>query len=476
MAKPVSLVLGLILLGAVLAAAAPTEFDTDVDGLQTLLHSSKYTFVIFHGHDCPYCDFLRTSMGQLSEELGETYPGLKFSLVNAEAFHDVRKKHSIESYPVGKLFAGPTFFNFFIQRLSRENIRAFIEDTLGKKATPIEISSDKAYVKYNNLDYALVFAMPEIGETERAFAQAVQDLFPQTPLFYTQTGSKWDKLLFKDKPETKKFRMYFKRDFDEGDKSFARKEMFDPEDLAATLRRIKDPRIALITRMHSDEIFSGLHPGLVVFDKDLHSEKIATLTKVLLANPFAGVPLKTNGTDPYSEAFLNHLGVRESDFPTLRIIGVGGGKISKFKYEGDWSEKDLIQWLRKFKESQLTTYLKNAPKAAPSASKVGTWNRDQYLENIEDTENVLVVGFVARWCPKCHGFHELLEKTREKLRDKKSFILATVDLDMNDIDGLDHVKLPLIHIIQGGQPRTYEGELDAAALATELNGIMTDEL
>lgn len=277
---------------------------------------------------------------------------------------------------MAKLFAGPTFFNFFIQRLSKEQIQAFIEDTLRTKANPAEIASDKAYVRYNNLDYALVFAIPEIGAAERAFAQQVQDLFPTVPVFYTATASKWGRLLFRDKPEEKGFRMLFKRDFDEGDKSFARREMFDPEDLAATLRRIKDPRIATITRQHSDEIFSGLHPGLILFDMDPNSQHAATLTKVLLETAFAGIPLKTNGTDLYAEAFLNHLGVRPEDMPALRIIGISGGKISKFRYEGDWSEKDLAAFLKAFKESKLPTYLKNAPRppTPPPACTPGTAN------------------------------------------------------------------------------------------------------
>lgn len=470
--------LSLLFWGLILAAAvraAPSEFDYDEDGLHSLLAESKHTFVIFHGHDCPYCEHLRNVMGQLSDETRDVHD-VRFAMVNAEAFHNVRKRHAIESYPVGKLFAGPTYFNFFIQRLSKEEILAFVEETLGTKATATLIDSDKTYVRFNNLDYALVFAMPEVGPKERAFAQAVQDLFPKVPVFFMATGSKWDGFLFKDKPEEKKFRMFFRRDFDEGDKSFARKDMFDPEDLAATLRRIKDPRLGLITRQRSDEIFSGLHPGLVLFDSDLNSQRVSVLTKVLLENPFTGVPLKTNGTEIHAEAFMNHLGVRKEDFPTLRIIGVGGGKISKFRYEGDWSEKDLASFLKKFKESKLSTYLKNAPKAAPSASKVHTWNRDEYLAALEDTENVSVVIFVAKWCAKCHGVKEMLEKAREEVRDRKAFVFATVDLDMNDIDGIDITKTPLVHIVVGGAVREYQGGLDVGELAYHLNAIKTDEL
>lgn len=470
--------LGLFLLGLAtnVTADVPTEFDLEEESFHSLLQNSKFTFAIFHGLDCGYCDHLRTVMGELSEELGPKYPDLNFALVNAEAFHNIRKKHSIEKYPVGKLFSGPTYFNFFIQRLSKEQIRAFIEETLSQKSTPVEISSDKSYVKYNNLDYALVFAVPEIGEAERSFARDVQDLFPKVPIFYVQTGSKWDSLLFKDKPESKKFRMHFKRDFDEGDKSFARKEMFDAEDLAATLRRIKDPRIALITQTHSDEIFSGLHPGLVLFDKDINSRNVAVLTKVLLEHPFHGVPLKTNGTDPYADAFLNHLGVQETDFPALRIIGVGGGKINKFKYEGDWSEKDLANFLKKFKESRLTTYLKNAAKIAPSTSKVNQWNRDQYLESLEDSENIKVVGFVAKWCAKCKAIQQLFEKTREQINDKKSFVFAVVDLDMNDIDGVDLSKAPVIQVIQGSNIREFTGEHTPEELSYHLNPLIAGEL
>lgn len=51
-----------------------------------------------------------------------------------------------------------------------------------------------------------------------------------------------------------------------------------------------------------------------------------------------------------------------------------------------------------------------------------------------------------------------------------------VDLDRNDIDGMDIAKAPAIHIVQNGAVREYSGGYNADDLARELNGIKTDEL
>lgn len=460
----------------VVTAGDNVFLELDPAGLSNLLREGKFSFVIFHGHDCPYCDYLKTMLKELGEEFKEEHPNLSLGLVNAEVHHDVRKSHEINSYPVAKLFSGEKYFNFFVQRLSKDQVKIFVQETLSKKAKPTLVDSDKGYVKYNNHDYSALFVFPEIGEAEKKFADNVQNLFPTVPVFYTKTGSKWDQLVFSEKTGDKKYKLFFKRDFDEGDKKFTKRDGFDPEDLAATIRRIMNPRVQLINQHLSDEVFSGLYPGLVLFDKDLNSIRVTLLTKILLEHSFHGVALKTNGIDHLSEAFFNNLGVQEEDMPCLRILGVGGGKINKFKFEGNWNEKDLKEFLNNWKDSKLKPYLKNARPIPHGPSKVRAWNREEYYKNLEDDENVLVVGMTGKWCAKCREIRQLFEETRGHLKDKKSFLFATVDLDMNDIDSVDITRTPIIQIVQNKKAVEYIGEYKAEKLAAELNGMQTEDL
>lgn len=458
------------------ATADKHQHDHNSESLQTLLQTSKFAFVIFHGHDCGYCDYLRELIAELSTETATQYPDLKFALINAEANEEARTRHSIQQYPVAKLFSGDTLFRFFIQRLSKEQIRAFIDDILSKKATAVEIATDKAFVKFNNLDYAVALSFAFVSPTEKAYAQSLQNLFPTIPVHYMAYGSKWDKLLFKDKSDEQKYRIYFKRDFDDGDKTFARSTIFDSEDIAATFSRIKDPKVQLLNRQLSDDIFSGLLPGLVIFDKDLNSSRVSLLTKVLLETTFHGITIKTNGTDDLALPLVTNIGITEEDYPALRIIGVGGGKVNKFKFQGQWVEAELKEFLNEFKDSKLTPYKKCAKAVQIDDGHVHIWNRDQYTEAREDHENVLVIGFTAKYCVGCSGIREVLEETRKLIKDKKSFVFGIVDLDYNDIDGVELTEAPVIQIIRGHNVRKFQGPKNASALADDLNSINTDEL
>lgn len=458
------------------AAADKHQHDHSSESLQTLLQNSKFAFVIFHGHDCGYCDYLRELLAELSAETASQYPELKFALINAEAHEEARTRHSIQQYPVAKLFSGDTLFRFFIQRLSKEQIRAFIDEILSKKATATEIATDKAFVKFNNLDYAVALSFAFVSPTERAYAQSLQNLFPTIPVHFMAYGSKWDKLLFKDKSEDQKYRIYFKRDFDDGDKTFARSTIFDSEDIAATFSRIKDPKVQFLSRQLSDDIFSGLRPGLVIFDKDLNSSRVSLLTKVLLDTPFHGIAIKTNGTDDLALPLVTNLGVAEEDYPALRIIGVGEGKVNKFKYLGQWVEAEIKDFLAEFKDSKLTPYKKSAKAVKNVDGHVHIWNREEYTEAVEDQDNVVVVGLTAKYCIGCSGLKDTLEEARKLVKDKKSFVFGIVDLDYNDIDGVELTQAPVIQIVKRRNVRKFEGPKTAQALADDLNGINTDEL
>jgi hypothetical protein len=89
-----------------------------------------------------------------------------------------------------------------------------------------------------------------------------------------------------------------------------------------------------------------------------------------------------------------------------------------------------------------------------------------------------VVAFVGK---KAAAIQELLEKTHALTKNKVAFTFATVDVNRNDIEGINRTQIPIIQVLTKAQrkrPLTYDGDETPQALAEYLNDSIesSDEL
>lgn len=469
----IALLLTLALVTPTSASSIPTLSS---ENFQKYKEITPQLFVLFHRNDCPYCEYLTKTFLEVLEELRPKYPNLEFAFLNMDKNPAIQESEEVQESPVVKFFVDGYLFNYFWFKLTKAHITNFIESTLGHSLKPSEIKSDRTFVKFNNLDFAIGLGFPSVDEKERQLAQNLQTLFPEIPIFYLTSGSRFDKLIFPNEDSSKGYRLIFKRQFDEGDKSFASKDLFEANDIIQTIWRLKNPRVKQLDQNSSDDIFSGQHSALILFDSDLNSERVTLLSQTLLEKSFDGLHLKSDGTESSAETIMNHLGITKDDFPVLRVIKITGGKIIKYRLDGEIEKDNLLEFLDRLKNDKIEVHLKNAAVVSNKGKHVLKINRNQYYKQVADAEVILVVGMIAKWCPNCAGINQLLEETRKEIRDKKSFVFATIDLDLNDVDGVDVGSVPLIRISRNGQVSNYQGQRTKKALADYLNAMITEEL
>lgn len=448
----------------------------DASNYKLIKKETKNLFVLYHKTDCEYCDYLKTVLAEVKSELSSEFPDVKYALFNTDLSVELKVEEEIQEWPVAKFFSEGYLFNYFRARLSKDNIKVFIQKILKNTKKATALVDDKSFVKFNNLDFAIALCFPELTQTEVDFAQTLQNLFPEIPIFFLEFNSKFDKLIFPNENAYKKYRMIFKRDFDEGDKSFAGKKLFEPNDITGAIWKLKHPKVQVLDGQASDDIFSGTFPALILFDNDLKSQNVKILSDTLNEKSIQGLRLKSKGTEPNAATIMNYLGVKKSDFPCLRIIQFYKGKMSKYKLEGEIEQKNIEGFLSNYKANKLTSYIKNTPTETKKGSKIFDFSRDQYYKYSKKNDVVFVVGLIAQWCHGCNEIHSLFEKTREILTDKKAFVFATVNLDFNDIDEVEESQAPVIQIFKQGTLQKYTGEKNAQLLANELNKNVSEDL
>jgi thiol-disulfide isomerase/thioredoxin len=401
---------------------------------------------------------------------------LTIAMVNTETNEEIQQAELIQEWPVAKLFVGGYLYTMFMEPLTSKNIIEFCDSILTSKRQPIEVNSDRSYVRFNNLSYAIAMTFPKVTDSERVFARNLQTLYPTIPVFFTSDDSNFSKLLFPDKSDSNHFRFLFKRDFDDGDKISSGTSLFEANDIIGFITRLRHPRVQQISKKTIDDVIAGQYKVLILFDNDFASERVDLLSKALLTKKFEGITLKANGKEDSTEVLMSYLGVRVSDFPCMRIIQFQEGKVLKYRFDGEWTRQSIEIFLESHANHEIVPYIKNDSPISNKGEKVLRLNREQYYKMRNKGEVAFVVAFVAGACQKCDEIRPLLENTRRLVKDQKMTVFATVEMDFNDIDEVDIAKVPIIEIIVNGSAREYTGEKKEEVLAASLNAIISDEL
>ena len=438
--------------------------------------ASKFLFVVFHPANCAYCDYLETTLNTLQANINSKYKGVKVAMVDADSNTDVKQEEAIRELPLVKFYASGYYFTYFQGQLAEENMARFISKLLDSKKKAVYLDNDKSFVKFNNLDYSLTMSFPEVGDEQHNKMQDFQTLYPEIPVFYTQNDSKFHKLIFQGFGLNKQYHFLFKRDFDEGDKPFSKTEEFEVKNLVDSIWMVKDPIVRKLTHEDVDNLFTGKFPGMILFDKNHKTSAHYNVSAESANDGFLGVRLISKGDEPFMSELKSIFGIRDENFPCLRILEMKDGQTFKYKMDNELTKENLKQFLSDFKEGKLSSYAKNDKPISNKRKSILVLNREQFYRNSAESEAVMVIAMIADRCSNCFATVELLEETRKLVKDKRRYVFGTVSLDYNDIDGVDPSQVPIIVIVEKEKMEVYKGNKTAKELARRLEGIVSEDL
>lgn len=470
---------------AVVVGAAVAAEPEQVDGIYQLdatnfaefVQLNPGTLVLFHETTCGYCDRIKEAFRKALEKNKARYPELKAAVANGED-EKLKEENDLDKVPQLRLYLNKGFFVFYEDDFTDEGLQSFLEHYLQTRSEPLFVDSDRAFVRYNNKQNAIMLSFVSVGEEEREFALGLQRAVPDLPVYYMKTSSKYAYMVFPEDSSKSNFKMKMKRNFDEGDKFLGTREMFEPRHVLKIVWPYRKSRVEVFSERHLDQTLRSRKTAVYFFDSEYDSDAAETFSKAFISEGPEALAIKSTLREDGADRLRTLFGVSEEDFPTIRIVRVKDNRVQKFRLDGPVTQSTVTDLLAFFKDDKLTEYKKSQKPFDNTGKTVIHLNRETLSEKVVDAATHLVVAFVGK---NATGMIELLEKTAPLLRNPAAFTLAVVDVNRNDIEGLNRSKVPFIQVLtktQRRRPLSYEDAETPQALAAFLNESVdpTDEL
>lgn len=466
-----------ILFGLLLSLAYCADEPEQKDGIYILNAQNFYEFtqlnpetlVLFHDSKCNYCEQTKEILKRALIANEAKYPNLKAAMIDGESDQEVIDQNDVEKTPQLRLYLNKGFFSFYEDELTETGLQHFIDYHLQTLSEPTFVESDRQFIRYKNRQNSIILAFQDITDEERDFAMGLQRVVPDIPVYYMKESSKYGYMVFPEDSSKSKYKMKMKRNFDEGDKFLGTRDMFMPRHILKIVWPYRKNKVEVYSEKHLNSTLRLKRPAVYFFDSDYNSDSAESFSRAVISVNFEGLAIKSTLKEQTSEKLTTIFGITSEDFPAVRILEVKDQHLVKYKYDGPILEKDVESWLTKYKEGELTPYKKTQTPVDNSKNVVHRINRDELPVYIQNKATNLVLGLVGK---AGQSTIDLFEGAAEKLKNKGEFTFAVIDVNKNDIDGLNRQKIPLVQILtktQRQRPLTYDGEAKAEALAAYLN-------
>lgn len=427
------------------------------------------TMVLFHDAKCTHCDQVKDILKRVLIANEAKYPNLKAAMIDGESDQEVVDQNDVEKTPQLRLYLNKGFFSFYEDELTESGLQHFIDYHLQTLSEPTYVESDRQFIRYKNRQNSIILAFQDITDEERDFAMGLQRVVPDIPVYYMKESSKYGYMVFAEDSSKSRYKMKMKRNFDEGDKFLGTRDMFMPRHILKIVWPYRKNKVEVYSERHLNSTLRLKRPAVYFFDSDYNSDTAESFSRAVISANFEGLAIKSSLKEPTSEKLTTIFGVTPEDFPAVRIVEVKDQHLVKYKYNGSVLEKDVESWLAKYKAGELSSYKKTQAPVDNSNNVVHRINREELPKYIQDKSTNLVLGLVGK---SGQTTIAMFEGAAEKLKNKAEFTFAVIDVNKNDIDGLNRQKIPLVQIltkVQRQRPITYDGEEKAEALAAYLN-------
>lgn len=163
-----------------------------------------------------------------------------------------------------------------------------------------------------------------------------------------------------------------------------------------------------------------------------------TLKKVSQQHHNEFLFIVSKGNEDNAVALMRILGVKEEQFPVVRIVETNKAKKSIQKYKPLTEEvtfQNIKNTLVKFLQKEIGEYFKAEKVPSYQHPLVKKVVRDNFQEIVMDPTKNVIIAFKTDWCEHCKEIDKCFEDVKKELhKDVKDFVFATVNYDDNDLN------------------------------------------
>lgn len=162
---------------------------------------------------------------------------------------------------------------------------------------------------------------------------------------------------------------------------------------------------------------------------------------------------------------LSNMGFKEK-IPSAMIHDSTTEK--KYRFNGDLVEKDVEEYIQKFKKNELIPFFKSEKPPKKNEGPIFEVVGDTFEEIVQDEEHDVILEYYLSYCKHCKNFAPEYEKLSKLFAEDKEIKFAKLNGEKNDtpfkVEGF-----PTVMMFRAGEknkPLKYTGDMNAEAVET----------
>lgn len=470
-----------LLIGALLVAAAATEYETDNGVL--LLNDETFDaalkefdplLVAFVAPWCGHCKRLKPEFGKAAQALAPE--GIRIAQVDATQNKDLSDRFDVSGFPTIKFFRGGAP-NEYTGGRDAEAIASWLRKRAGPAATKVSTVAEADAFEAKG-EVAVVAFVTEGSSVEKTIFE-VAGKFDDVPFAVVHDDAAAEIRTKYGVPATGSV-VVVVNDFEGQDNLVTYSGSLEGEDGADALVKFVTgnslPHVITFSQEAAPKIFRGeIRTHFLLFADASEGATGKALTAFrTAAKENVGKALFVN-VPPSEDRVISFFGVTAADMPAAVLVSMGadGGSMKKFKFDSAKIEdaSALSAFLEDYTTGKLKPFLKSAeaPPAeeeavAPVKTVVGTTFESIVLDDSKD----VLLEIYAPWCGHCKSLAPAYEKLGQSVAAaglSGKVTIAKMDGTLNEIDyeGINVKGFPTIVFLAAGKKATvidYDGSRD----------------
>jgi protein disulfide-isomerase A1 len=425
---------------------------TDASFAETIANN-QFVLVEFYAPWCGHCKSLAPEYEKAAQELKKDESTAKVVLAKVDATAETKsaEQHGVQGFPTLKWFVNGQATEYGGGRTS-DTIVQWIKKKTGPATTTITSVADLEKLK-ESADVVVVLAAKEASKAYETAALTQEILFAMV----LNPSADVLKALGVDAAGHV---VVFKK-FDEGRASMAAPADVTSEQITEFLAGHLLPLIVPFSQETAPKIFGGnVKQHFIVFIDKTKAEETEEVKKQAqpVAEEFRGKYLFVT-VDKTDSRVTEFFGIKDSDYPTARIVQLGEAGMKKFRMVGDKvTSANLKESCEKHTAGTLPVDLKSAPIPETQEGDVVTLVGKNFKDVIKTPGKDVFVEFYAPWCGHCKSLAPKWEELGKWAKAHPNLIIAKIDATENDVEEVSIQGFPTLKLFKAdsGEIVDYE--------------------
>lgn len=434
---------------------------------EEFIAANPYVLAEFFAPWCGHCKNLGPEFAAAADSLNESNPEIKLAQIDCTEERDLCTKFEIRGYPTMKIFKGDaeSISDYPGQRSADAMTNYMVKLTL----PAVQIFDEAASLDEKLEDVTDSFILQVLPESAKENASnttfyEVANKYRESFTFASTSDKTYvQKYASSDKPAYIVFRK---------GESVEDASVYSGEEIADDFELLVD-FISVETKPLFGEINGSTYQGY-------------TSSGVPLAYYFYSSKEERDAVEPLMKKLgkeyrgeINFVGLdavqfgmhaqnlnMEEQFPLFVIHDLKENKKYGIDQSKDLDNKDITDFVTKFKSGELEPIIKSEPVPETQESPVYHLVGKEHDEIVNSKKDVLVK-YYAPWCGHCKKLAPIYEEL-SSLYEGKDVIVAEIDHTLNDVDGVEIEGYPTLVLFpaDGSDPIYFDQERSLEAMAS----------